>query len=142
MKKTIDVCAPVLTRAGKPYQEARMEDGLIVLKDGKKKRPDQMRPDDELVMENVPLGRLLIMALDTSDDAMTPGERRKRFRLSCEIEDAMQDKELFEFDTEDRKSLESAADLVKNAFFHTRIYEAIEMAEPVKDKPSKPKAVA
>lgn len=136
IKKTMDVCAPVLTRARQVYREAKTDaSGRIVMMDGTAKRADQVTSADDIAMQDVPIGRLLTMALDKSDDKMSAEERRKRFILSARVEDAMIDGTPFEMEPEDRKRIEAAADLITtNHLFLYRIHEALELAEPVAAK--------
>src|SRR5262245_9213260 len=108
MKKYIDVNKPVLTRSGEPYRETKVDaKGHIVLESGETKPPYAIERTDVPAMEDVPVGRLLIMALDKTDDKLSPDERRKRFTLSCRIEDAMRDHVPFEMEVPDeRKRIE------------------------------------
>lgn len=130
LKKIIDVCKPVLTRARQVYQEAKTDpSGRVILIDGTTKRLDQIKAADEPLMADVAIGRLLTMALDREDNKISPEERRKRFMLSIRIEDAMIDVAPFEMDPDDRKRIEAAADLITNHFFLYRIHEALESAE-------------
>ena len=136
MDKYVDVCKPVLTRRGKPYREPKMDDGKFVLTDGTIKRQDQIGPTDELELEDVPVGRLMVLALDRADEKLTPAERRKRFVLSAKIEEAIEDGEALKLSDEERKQIEAAADLItNNHMFLYRIHEALELAKLPEEKP-------
>lgn len=137
MDKFVDVCKPVMTRRGRPYREPKIDpDGKVVLVDGSAKRQDQVLPTDEIEFEDVPVGRLMVMALDRADDKLTAEERRKRFVLSTKIEEAIEDQEALKISSEDRKRIEAAADLITtNHMFLYRIHEALELATPAEEKP-------
>lgn len=144
LKKTIDVSRPVLTRTGEPYQETKVDSqGRIILESGEARLSYQVGRGDTPVLEDVPIGRLMVAALDRTDEKLSPEERRKRFVLSCRIEDAIKDKTPFVMDPEDRKRLEAAADLVTNShFFLYRMQEAIENAEPLREEAAKSNGAA
>lgn len=132
MNKIIDVSRPVKTRSGEPYCEAKIDPrGRLIMESGEAKLSHQIGRDDVPLMEKVMTGKLLVMALDKVDDKLSPEERRKRFMLSCRIEEAMQGDGRFVMSSDDRKRLEAAADLVtNNHFFLYRIHEALETATP------------
>jgi len=83
--------------------------------------------------ETIPVGKLFCVALDIASQQLTPEERRKRFWLACRIEDHMNGPskdELWEFDLNDRKRIENAAELIwANHLFSTRIYEVLADAQ-------------
>ena len=142
MDKFLDVCKPVMTRRGRPYREAKIDpEGKIVLVDGSSKRQDQLLPTDEIALEDVPVGRLMVLALDKADDKLTAEERRKRFVLSTKIEEALEEELDLKTSSEDRKRIEAAADLItNNHMFLYRIHEALELAAPAEKPRVKVKA--
>jgi len=140
VKKSIDVNKLVITPKGEPYSEPIVDNkGRIKLEELDEndkniyKFPNQLRVTDTPIYENKKIGSIITFALDRLDDKQSGEEIRKRFALSCRVEEAMQKKELLIVENKDWKCIESTLENVKNPLFNYRIQEAIDTAEVVKE---------
>lgn len=131
--KLIDVCAPVLTRAGEPLTEPQLNaKRQVELEDGTAKFADQLKAGDNVRYRPITIGAAINMALDAVDDKLSPDERRKRFALSMRVEEALRAKQHLVTSADDRKRIEAAAELIRDHMVLYRVCEAVDNAEPLK----------
>lgn len=132
--KALDVCARVLKRDGTPFREPDIDDrGYVITVSGASVPPNGLTSGDPPNMLDRTVGDIINKALDAVSDKLAPEERRKRFTLSCRIEDAMREGEPLAMSPDDETRIKAAAELiVGNHMLLARIEQAVFAAEKPK----------
>lgn len=135
-RKVLNVNKLVVTPQGTNYSEPIMDNKgrvkLTELDDNGNniyKFSHMLTPKDEPVYEDKKIGNIITHALDKTDDKLTGEDIRKRFALSCRVEDAMSKNESLIMEQKDWKCIENSIENIKNPLFNYRIQEAVDTAE-------------
>lgn len=139
--KAINVNNWVVTPSKETYCEAKLDrKGRVLLEEKTDEGGEIWRFTHQLKREDTPvyvdkrIGDIITFALDKIDDKANGEEIRKRFALSCRVEEAMQNGGLLKVENKDWKCIESTLENIKNPLFNYRIQEAIDTAEICKEK--------
>jgi len=140
VKKIIDVSKPVVTPKGDAYCEPVIDrKGRVKIEElddeGNNvfKFQHQLTNKDTPVYEDKRIGDIITFALDKTDDKASTEDIRKRFSLSCRVEEALGKDGQLVVENKDWKIIEGTLENIKNPLFNYRIQEAIDLAEPIKE---------
>jgi len=138
VKKTINVNKLVYTPNGDAYCEPKMDrKGRFMLEELDENNENVWRFQHQLEKKDTPIyvdkriGEIITFALDKVDEKASGEDIRRRFTLSCRVEDAMKNGGLLEVENKDWKCIEGTLEAIKNPLFNYRIQEAIDTAEVV-----------
>ena len=128
--KLIDTSKPVYTPNGDVYAEPKVDrTGRITLDNGSTKYNHQLEKSDTPLYVDRRIGDFITFVLDKTDEKATGETLRKRFFLSCRVEQSMRDNKLLEVTNEDIKLVEAALEVVKHPLISYRVQEALDLAE-------------
>lgn len=141
VKKVIDVSKPVLTPNGDTYCEPKLDrKGRIMMEELDEEGNNVYKFQHQLTNKDTPvyvdklIGDIITFALDKVDDKANSEDIRKRFALSCRVEDALSKDGKLVVENKDWKLIEGTLDNIKNPMFNYRIQEAIDTAELYKEE--------
>jgi len=137
VRKVINVNKLVVTPQGTNYSEPIMDNkGRVKVDEDTYKFPHTLTASDNPIYEDKKIGNIITHALDKMDDKLSGEEIRKRFALSCRVEEAMRNGGQLIVENKDWKCIESTLESIKNPLFNYRIQEAIDTAEIYKENTS------
>lgn len=117
-------CEPITDRKGRVKLEELDDEGKNIWR-----FQHQLEKKDTPIFEDKKIGDIICYILDQIDQKANGEEIRKRFSVSCSVENSMDKNQLLEIETKDLKVIENALENTKNPLFNYRIQEAIDTAE-------------
>ena len=138
--KELHVNLPVIKRDRTEMREPIVDDRqYVATQSGGYRPPSELTSLDPPQMRVVTIGMAINRALDVVSDKLSAEERRKRFTLSCRIEDAMAAGEPFLMADDDETRIKAALDLITgNHMLLARATEPVFAAERPKTTAVKP----